>query len=149
MAIATTELDRTEHRHPAAHGAQPSILRHPAARRPAPLMSIGLRAATRSGVRVQVRRGAAVLALLMIAVAMLAVVAFGQGSADAAGTLRAAGASGQPSTSLVVSEGETVWDLVLPHLPAGADVQGYVAAVLEHNGLRATAVRPGAVIRLP
>jgi hypothetical protein len=143
MAIATEELDRTDRRHPAA--AAPRPLPSPrAARRPATLEPAGTRAATRAGGVTQVRRRrAAVLALLVIAVVALGLVLPSQPPAGAAD-------GGAPSAPvlLVVAPGETVWGLVAPHAPAGVPLQAYVAHVLARNGLDATAIAPGTVVRL-
>ena len=50
---------------------------------------------------------------------------------------------------LVVGPGDTVLELVRPHVPVGEDPRGYAAEVLRASGLDARAVRPGAVLRLP
>ncbi len=158
MTIATTELDRTEHRNPAAHGGHPSGPHHSPARRPASPNATDRRAATRSG-GVRGRRSVAVLALLVIVVGALLLLLPGRSVADAMDPTAPAVApvadmavktiTGAGFGPLVLGEGETVWDLVLPHLPAGVDAQSYVRSVLDHNGLLATAVPPGTVIRLP
>lgn len=50
---------------------------------------------------------------------------------------------------LVVGHGDTVLELVRPHVPEGKDPRGFAAEVLEASGLDGRAVRPGAVLRLP
>jgi hypothetical protein len=50
---------------------------------------------------------------------------------------------------VVVAEGETVWDLVLPYAPAGSDPHEWVALVARHNDVEPRAIRPGEVLRVP
>lgn len=142
MAIATWQLDRTDHRHPAVGAGRPA--RRPAtARRPAPLHPAP-RAATRAGGRAQARRRLGILALLVIAAVLALGPVVGSAAADIPGD-----PAPPPTAHLVIGQGETVWDLAAPHAPAGANVEVYVAEVLAHNGLEATAVAPGTVVRLP
>nr|MBA2529947.1 LysM peptidoglycan-binding domain-containing protein [Euzebyales bacterium]MBA3622093.1 LysM peptidoglycan-binding domain-containing protein [Euzebyales bacterium] len=55
-----------------------------------------------------------------------------------------------PVRSVVVEPGDTVWDLIAPHVPAGHSRQVYAAQVLDHNRVEASAaLRPGMVLRLP
>jgi hypothetical protein len=159
MASAIRELhDTAETRlHPAGRPVIAAAdLRTSPARRPAPPNAPHARAATRGVVPAQVRRGLAMLALLVIAAVVLSVVlgSVGTGTATAAPELGAlAGADSTAATTdevaLVVGPGETVWDLALPYVPAGEDAQLFMAQVLTRNGVEATAVRPGTVIRIP
>lgn len=50
---------------------------------------------------------------------------------------------------LVVAEGDTLWDLVAPHAPAGVDPSVYVARVAAEGDLDPRALVPGTVVRLP
>jgi hypothetical protein len=96
------------------------------------------RAATR---RLRVRwRRVAVLALLVIA-----------GVALLAGLRGPAGAAQQqePGPLIVVGEGDTVWELVGPHVPAGVDRGVYAAEVVATNDLDPRHIAPGTVVRLP
>jgi hypothetical protein len=146
MAIATRELTHHEHCCPAAHPAP-----RPDLRVVPPLVRRGRR---RARAQVYARRRA-VVAVIAVGV-MVAGAAVITGpvlgapqSAAAAAPVEAVGSVAPGSAPVVVAQGETVWDLVVPHLPAGTDAQAYVAAVLELNGLEATAVAPGTVLRLP
>jgi hypothetical protein len=144
MATATWELDRTDLRHPTAgRASRPAPRAVPPARRPAPARSAASRAATRtSGVPARIRRRLAGLALLVIVCAAFVVA----GRADAAAGGAATGATAE--VLAVVVEGETVWDVALPAVPAGEDPLVYVSEVVRRNGLHSTAVAPGTVVRL-
>jgi hypothetical protein len=156
MAIATWELHRTDRPVGRGDGLVPPrpLSRRTgagssaaAARRPAP--RAGRRAATCRGTGAGGRRLVG-LALLVVAVVAVALVLPGRASADATtGTVPAAAAPARGGPLLVVGPGETVWGLVAPHAPAGADVPMFVAEVLAANGLDALAVQPGTVVRLP
>jgi hypothetical protein len=104
-----------------------------------------------------VRRGLAAL-LLLIAVTLGVralpdggVVASSARPAEAVATATATGAGAAETwePTVVIGPGETVWELAAPHAPAGTDLHLYVQEVLRHNGLDATAIAPGTVIRLP
>lgn len=166
MAVATWDL---EQRHRASAGVcVPELgLRLPLRERKPD-------AAARGAVPTQVRVPAAVrrrLALLVLVggVAALlvwalpsareatvgaATAATAQAAASSEATARSAAAlpaAAEPAwePTVVIAPGETVWELAAPHAPAGADLQVYVEEVLRHNGLEATAIPPGTVIRLP
>src|SRR5690606_33407458 len=49
---------------------------------------------------------------------------------------------------VVVGEGETVWDVVAPHVPAGGDRAAYVAEVVAANGIDAREIAPGTALVL-
>ena len=51
--------------------------------------------------------------------------------------------------TVVVQSGDTVWELAREHAPAGMSVQDYAMVVVTHNGVSATALRPGSVLELP
>jgi hypothetical protein len=146
MAIAIWEPDRTDHRHHAGRGATAPVLRAPARAAAtaagAPPNTTGSRAATRPGVPARVRRRLVGLALLVI----VAVLQVGLGAQRADG----AAEPGTPAEIVVVVQpGQTVWGLTRPHAPAGADAGVFAVRVLERNGLDATAVRAGTVVRIP
>lgn len=56
---------------------------------------------------------------------------------------------GPAPLSVVVQPGDTVWALAQQHAPAGTSVQDYALVVVTHNGVSATALRPGTVLELP
>jgi hypothetical protein len=56
---------------------------------------------------------------------------------------------GTPEVVVVVAAGQTVWQLALPHAPAGTPAHAFVADVLAHNGRTSAHVRPGDVLRIP
>ena len=72
-------------------------------------------------------------------------------AAFSAGTALRSDAADTPSAdaTVVVAEGDTVWDIAVAHLPEGGNAHAYVAEVLEHNDLDAAALRPGTLLRLP
>lgn len=88
---------------------------------------------------------------LLLGVPAVGALAAGAEAAPGNGGLAPAGQAVAASDAgyVVVGPGETIWDLVAPHVPAGQDRASYVDSVLAHNGLTATAVRPGTVVRLP
>lgn len=55
----------------------------------------------------------------------------------------------RPPLIVVVSQGETLWDLALAHTPPGQDPLAYLAEVIALNGVQATALQPGMALRLP
>jgi hypothetical protein len=50
--------------------------------------------------------------------------------------------------TVVVKEGDTIWDLARAYVPAGQDPVAYMAEVAAMNGVEATALQPGMVLRL-
>ena len=72
-------------------------------------------------------------------------------AAFSAGTALRSDAADVPvaDVTVVVAEGETVWDIAGEHLPAGQRVHAYAAEVLAHNDVDAATVRPGTVLHLP
>jgi hypothetical protein len=55
----------------------------------------------------------------------------------------------RPALTVVVSQGDTLWDLALAHTPSGQDPVAYLAEVITLNDVKATALQPGMVLRLP
>lgn len=55
----------------------------------------------------------------------------------------------QADVVVVVGEGDTLWDLVLPYAPAGADAHEWVARVAAANDVEPLGLRPGDVLRVP
>lgn len=82
------------------------------------------------------------------AVAVVAVVVVAAGPGDAPPALHDAAVAGPPTT-LVVGPDDTVWDLVAPHVPTGADPLAYMIEVAAYNDVDPRAVPPGTVLRLP
>ncbi|MGH3921385.1 MAG: LysM peptidoglycan-binding domain-containing protein [Pseudonocardiaceae bacterium] len=62
--------------------------------------------------------------------------------ADAASAVR-------PPLAVVVGQGDTVWDLALAHAPSTQNPVEYVAEVIVINDVKAAALEPGMVLRLP
>lgn len=90
------------------------------------------------------RRRLAVLAAAVTTVSSLATVAGATGA-----TAGRALPPPPPPARVVVEPGDTVWDLAAARLPAGEDLRGYVAEVVERNRVDATALPPGSVLLLP
>lgn len=88
------------------------------------------------------RRRLAVLTAAVATVSSLAVAVTGQ---RAGGALPAP----PPPARVVVEPGDTVWDLAAARLPAGEDLRGYVAEVVERNRVESTAIAPGSVLVFP
>lgn len=122
--------------------------------RPIPAGGRGTRASGRAprptAAVVQRRRRAAVVVVVAALVALA--VAAGAVGAWLAGP--PGGAAGEPvpmdaPATVVVRSGDTLWDLVRPHVPAGADLGAHVAAVADANDLDdPRALRPGTAVRL-
>jgi hypothetical protein len=55
----------------------------------------------------------------------------------------------RPALTVVVSQGDTLWDLAFAHTPSGQDPMAYLAEVITLNDVKATALQPGMVLRLP
>ncbi|MFO8076842.1 MAG: hypothetical protein ACQETV_01310 [Actinomycetota bacterium] len=114
--------------------------------------------ATRHGGTGGARRGR--VGALVVALAALALTAGQLGTAwgaadeggDATGDAAEAGAGepvGGDEVVVVVAEGETMWELVLPHAPAGADPHAFVAEVAARNGVDPGRLEPGTALRVP
>lgn len=79
-------------------------------------------------------------------------VAPGAVAVEPARSAPGSGAAAWPGTAsrvVVVSRGETVWDLAVAHAPAGEHRQVYVAEVLARNDVDPARLLPGTVLRLP
>ncbi|MGH3666456.1 MAG: hypothetical protein ACRDU8_10295 [Egibacteraceae bacterium] len=100
--------------------------------------------AYRRGTPVVYRRRRLAVLLVAVGIVMAVVPAAGLG-------VRPAGASGgaDAPTTVVVQPGDTVWDLVAPHVPAESSTHVYVAGVLQRNGVDARHLAPGTVLELP
>lgn len=110
----------------------------------------GTPAGPRHGVAAVYRRRRLLVAVVALAVA----AALGAAVATAAPALgdRVGGpapASSADPVTVVVGPGETVWDLVLPYVPAGEDPVAYAARVAADNGVDPRAVTAGTVLHLP
>lgn len=90
------------------------------------------------------RRRLAVLAAAVMTASSLAAVA-GATGATAGRALPAP----PPPARVVVEPGDTVWDLAAARLPAGEDLRGYVAEVVDRNRVDATALPAGSVLVFP
>jgi hypothetical protein len=89
--------------------------------------------------RVRWRRVAA-LALLVVVAGALLIGARGPAGASVPRAEEAV---------VVVGPGETVWDLVAPHVPEGVDRAVYAAEVVAANDLDPQRITPGTAVRLP
>lgn len=90
------------------------------------------------------------LVVLAVVAATVSVPALAAGTIGATpGRAPAMPAPAAPPVRVVVEPGDTVWDLAAARLPAGEDLQGYVAEVVERNRVDATALAPGTVLLLP
>lgn len=73
----------------------------------------------------------------------------GDVAAPAAAEADAGEAPGADEVVVVVAAGETMWELVLPHAPAGADPHAFVAEVAARNGVDPGGLEPGTALRVP
>lgn len=103
-----------------------------------------------------IRRGVAAAAVLLVAglvtaglvAAGLLTSAGARTPAAITGPARATAATATPDT-VVLAPGETLWEVVAPHVPAGTDRQAFVADVLDLNDVDGLAILPGQVLTLP
>lgn len=114
--------------------AAPTAIRRP---RPAPV--VRRRAAAPRSV-LAVRR----LVALLVSTAVLAATVVVAGQLGSAASVPQA-----PALEVVVQPGDTIWELAATHRPAGTSTQDYAMAVVLHNDLTATALRPGTIVELP
>lgn len=106
------------------------------------------RAATRRPPE-RVRRTRVALALLAAVLVLRLLTGWGIAGAGMAGAgADRAGERAAPAY-VVVGQGDTLWDLLRPHTPAGTDHAVYVAQVVEAGDLDPRALVPGTVVRLP
>lgn len=88
-------------------------------------------------------------------VALVAALVLGTALGGAISSVRAADAvaerpaAPEDFVTLVVAPGDTIWSLVVPHVPVGRDLSSYVAEVLAYNDVRPADLRAGTVLRLP
>lgn len=90
---------------------------------------------------------AALTVVVAITLLLVGMSSVGSGATAAAGVGAANGVVAP--VEVVVSPGDTIWDLAHRHAPAGQDPRAYVVRILEINDLDATALLPGKVVRLP
>lgn len=90
------------------------------------------------------RRLVAMLLLVIVTGLVPAVVLAGTAPArtDAVSAVR-------PPLAVVVGQGDTLWDLALAHAPSTQDPVAYVSEVIVLNDVKAAALEPGMVLRLP
>ncbi|MGH8886184.1 MAG: LysM peptidoglycan-binding domain-containing protein [Egibacteraceae bacterium] len=91
------------------------------------------------------RRLTATLLLAIVAGLVPAVVVLAFTAPARADAVRAV----RPPLTVVVGQGDTLWDLTLAHAPSTQDPMAYVAEVTALNDVKATALEPGMVLRLP
>lgn len=102
----------------------------------------------RNDVRLRLTRRGRIVVILAISSLLLAgalVAAFFLGTPSAA----AGEETSLQYATVTVTPGDTLWDLVTPHVPEGQDVRDYLLLVEEINDLESSSVRPGQVISLP
>lgn len=82
--------------------------------------------------------------------AVIGAVVVGLGSGGAPSALQDAPTAADAAPATVVLEADqTIWDLILPHTPAGAHPMAYAIEVAAYNEIDPRAVAPGTVLRLP
>jgi hypothetical protein len=90
------------------------------------------------------RRRRAVLALaLMVLVGLAVVASAGMGAQGATAAVPVA------AQSIVVTPGDTVWDLARTHAPEGVAAGAYAMEILRLNDVEPARLAPGSVLRLP
>jgi hypothetical protein len=62
---------------------------------------------------------------------------------------RAGAGDAAATRSVVVRQGDTIWDLAGAHAPAGRDTMAYIAEIVALNDVRPSALHPGMVLQLP
>lgn len=89
---------------------------------------------------------AAAVPLMLLAVGGVGID--GDGASARAG---AAGASAteRATTPVVVEAGESAWEALRPHRPAGVDHAVFVHEIMSFNDVDARELRPGDVLRVP
>lgn len=80
-----------------------------------------------------------------LAVALLIVTGGGPSRAGAG----AVAPREDPGRIVVVADGDTVWQIARRHGPEGVHQAVYAAEIVAHNGVDATRLVPGTVLRLP
>lgn len=121
------------------------------AARPAQHRPVGNRAVMdrrRAQHRRAARRAAARRRLVVLVIMAVAVLTFVVSASLQSQASDVRGDAGLEAT-VVVGPGDTVWDIAVDYLPAGEHAHAYAARILQHNGVEASAVAPGSVLRLP
>lgn len=107
-------------------------------------------AARRTAQRVVYRRRRAALGLLAVALLVGAAVVLIGRSAPVAGPATEAATEAEASTIVVVVQpGDTLWEVALPHVPAGVHPTAYVSQIAADNGVDPRQLQAGTVLRLP
>lgn len=94
----------------------------------------------------------AVALALVLVVAVLAsggVLGGGGGAPAQAESAAAAAGPAEVTTRVVVESGETAWEALKAHRPAGMDHAVFVHEVMSFNGVDARELRPGDALRVP
>lgn len=150
MAIRVDELDsglRPDHDCPSCAGEG-------AGRRPRLALVSGpqhVEPSTGSGARVPARTYALRRAAVLVVAALLAATPVLLGVPRPGGGAAALPIqpSGDGQQSVVLAPGETLWEVLAPHTPAGTARHDFIALVLDANGVDGSTIAPGQVIRLP
>lgn len=50
---------------------------------------------------------------------------------------------------VVITPGDTIWTVAMPHVPEGENLQSYVAEIIAINQVDPSALQPGSVLDLP
>lgn len=87
-------------------------------------------------------RRQAMVAVVALAVAVAVVV-------TVAGTGQSSDSAPAAPAVVVVEAGDTLWDLALPHVPAGVHPTAFMARVAADNDVDPRHLEPGTVLRLP
>lgn len=111
--------------------------------------SVGVHRRARRVARRRRRMATATLACALSAM----LIALGGLSSGGDGASAQAGAigptAGRATTSVVVESGETAWEALEPHRPAGVDHAVFVHEVMSLNDVDARRLRPGDVLQVP
>lgn len=89
------------------------------------------------------RRRRALVVMLAVLLLIAAAVALRATSVDRSETV------GRLQMTVVVSSGQTLWDIGRRYAPASRDLTSWVAHVADANGLDAQAVQPGTPVVIP
>lgn len=143
MAAVAYDHDTAVRSRPTLRVAPAGPLRAPSGPAPSrPMAASPTRARVSEAVYRRRRVAAALVALAAVAVVVAVAAAVTEGGPS------------HPSPSaepvvVVVGPGDTLWDLALPHLPAGAHPTSYVAGIAADNEVDPRYLEPGTVLRLP
>lgn len=89
------------------------------------------------------------LALVVVVLASGGVPGGGGGAPAQAESAAAASEPAEVATRVVVESGETAWEALKAHRPAGMDHAVFVHEVMSFNGVDARELRPGDALRVP